>query len=148
MGFSPLQYATITFQGRQVGESLRYTRSTGSCFCYAKPLGRYASPRLWLLSSKKVTPAQRKKICACSRAKILRLVSLAQNDRTITCVVFQRADVSIRSYAVFRMFRDVEDAVPYVIYINNCSPNSNFTNALNSRRILHAIVKNPPYEIS
>ena len=43
-----------------------------------------------------------------------RLVSLAQNDRTITCVVLQRAD-NIRPYAVFRMFRDVEDAVPYAV---------------------------------
>ena len=60
-GFSPSQYATITFQGRQVGESLRYTRRTGSCFCYAKPLGRYASPRFWLLLAPKVTPAQRGK---------------------------------------------------------------------------------------
>ena len=100
-GFSPSQYATITFQGRQVGESLRYTRRTGSCFCYAKPLGRYASPRLWLLSSKKVTPAQRKKrVCAYTRARILRLVSLAQNDKAITCLVFQRADVGIRPFTL------------------------------------------------
>ena len=59
-----------------------------------------------------------------------RLVSLDQNDKTITYVVFQWAAVGIRSYAFFGRFRDVEDAVPYVIYINNCSTNPNLFDSI------------------
>ena len=77
------------------------------------------SPTFWLLLPPKVTPAQRgKKIYARAKAKILRLVLLAQNDKTITYVVFQRADVGIRPYTIFGRFRDVEDAVPYAVIQN------------------------------
>jgi len=51
----------LFFRGRRPGEPPRYTRMTGSCFCFAKPLCRYASPRFWLLLTPKVTARQRYK---------------------------------------------------------------------------------------
>jgi len=43
----------LFFRGRRPGEPPRYTRMTGSCFCFAKPLCRYASPRFWFFSQEK-----------------------------------------------------------------------------------------------
>ena len=99
--------------------------------CVALGRGRIATPAVLVtFATKSNASAAWQKIYARTKAKILRLVTLAQNDRTIICVVSQQAD-NIRPYAVFGMFWDVQEAVPYVViqkYIS--SINFNLSNGL------------------